>query len=73
MATQSKAARSKTVQSDIVLNDGTSIPQLGFGVWQVPPGDVEAVVGQALAAGYRSVDTAAAYHNEDGVGAALAT
>ena len=73
MATQSKAARSKTVQSDIVLNDGTSIPQLGFGVWQVPPGDVEAVVGQALAAGYRSVDTAAAYNNEDGVGAALAT
>jgi 2,5-diketo-D-gluconate reductase A len=59
-------------QPVIALNDGSSIPQLGFGVWQVPPGDAETVVRQAVAAGYRSIDTAAAYNNEDGVGAALA-
>jgi 2,5-diketo-D-gluconate reductase A len=59
-------------QPVIALNDGSSIPQLGFGVWQVPPGDVEGVVRQAVAAGYKSIDTAAAYNNEDGVGAALA-
>jgi len=57
----------------ITLNDGHAIPQLGFGVWQVP-GDVAAsVVGTAIAAGYRSIDTAAAYENEEGVGAAIAT
>jgi 2,5-diketo-D-gluconate reductase A len=59
-------------QPDLTLNDGRTIPQLGFGVWQVPPGDVEQVVSGAIAAGYRSIDTAAAYNNEDGVGAALA-
>lgn len=54
------------------LNDGHTIPQLGFGVWQVPNNVTEQVVGTAIAAGYRSIDTAAAYDNETGVGAAIA-
>jgi 2,5-diketo-D-gluconate reductase A len=48
------------------------IPQLGFGVWQVPDADVTDAVTTALEVGYRSIDTAAAYQNEDGVGRALA-
>src|SRR5262245_563555 len=47
------------------------IPQLGFGVFQVPPRETEVAVAQALAAGYRHIDTAAAYRNEGGVGEAL--
>ncbi len=58
---------------DIALNSGVAMPQLGFGVWQVPDADAETAVGQALRVGYRSVDTAAAYGNEGGVGRALAT
>jgi 2,5-diketo-D-gluconate reductase A len=53
------------------LNDGRDMPQLGLGVWRVGEGEAEAVVGQALAAGYRLVDTAAAYGNEEGVGRAV--
>jgi 2,5-diketo-D-gluconate reductase A len=56
----------------ISLHDGVEIPQLGFGVFQVPPEETQEVVEQALDAGYRHVDTAAAYRNEQGVGAALA-
>ncbi len=56
----------------VFLHDGTEIPQLGFGVFQVPPEDTQATVEEALAAGYRHIDTAAAYRNEAGVGAALA-
>jgi 2,5-diketo-D-gluconate reductase A len=55
----------------VSLNDGHEIPQLGFGVFQVPSGDTEAVVALALEAGYRHVDTAAAYRNEEGVGRAI--
>ncbi|MFD2416973.1 aldo/keto reductase [Amycolatopsis pigmentata] len=55
----------------IALNNGATIPQLGFGVFQVPEDDTAAVVGHALDAGYRSIDTAAAYQNETGVGEAL--
>ena len=55
----------------IRLNDGTAIPQLGFGVFQVPPEDVADVVSKALETGYRSIDTAAAYRNEAGVGQAI--
>lgn len=55
----------------LALNDGHSIPQLGFGVWQVPDDITATVVGEALAAGYRSIDTAAVYENEAGVGTAL--
>jgi 2,5-diketo-D-gluconate reductase A len=60
----------KTVPS-LRLNDGIAIPQLGFGVYQVPPADTQRAVELALAAGYRHIDTAAAYGNEREVGAAL--
>jgi 2,5-diketo-D-gluconate reductase A len=55
------------------LHDDIDIPRLGFGVSQVPPGETQAVVELALEAGYRHIDTAAAYGNEEGVGAALAS
>ncbi|MER6804005.1 MULTISPECIES: aldo/keto reductase [Streptomyces] len=48
------------------------MPQLGFGVWQVPDAEAETVVATALEAGYRSIDTAAAYDNEEGTGKAIA-
>jgi 2,5-diketo-D-gluconate reductase A len=57
---------------DVELHDGVAIPQLGFGVFQVPPAETQAAVEEALAVGYRHVDTAAAYRNEEGVGAAIA-
>jgi 2,5-diketo-D-gluconate reductase A len=57
----------------IELHDGVEIPQLGFGVFQVPPEETQAAVEEALEAGYRHVDTAAAYRNERGVGAAIAS
>ncbi|MCQ9163085.1 MULTISPECIES: aldo/keto reductase [unclassified Arthrobacter] len=56
----------------LALNNGVEIPQLGFGVFQIPPEETRVAVGEALAAGYRHIDTAAAYRNEAGVGAALA-
>ena len=56
----------------IPLNDGTSIPQFGLGVWQVPPADTERVASEALEVGYRHIDTAQMYGNEEGVGAAIA-
>jgi diketogulonate reductase-like aldo/keto reductase len=56
----------------LTLNDGVEIPQLGFGVFQVPPSDTATAVTQAFEAGYRHVDTAAAYGNEEGVGEAVA-
>ena len=55
----------------IALNDGTSIPQLGFGVFQVPPEDTAEVTAQALEVGYRHIDTAEMYQNEAGVGEAI--
>ncbi|HEY5053734.1 MAG TPA: aldo/keto reductase [Solirubrobacterales bacterium] len=55
----------------VKLHDGVEIPQLGFGVFQVPPDDTRGVVDEALEAGYRHIDTAAAYRNEAGVGAAI--
>lgn len=54
------------------LNDGNSIPQLGFGVFKVDPGETERIVTDALQAGYRHIDTAAIYGNEEGVGRAIA-
>jgi 2,5-diketo-D-gluconate reductase A len=56
----------------ITLNDGNSIPQVGLGVFQTPPDDTERAVSTAFEAGYRHIDTAAAYRNERGVGAAIA-
>jgi 2,5-diketo-D-gluconate reductase A len=55
------------------LAGDVEIPQLGFGVFQVPPADTAEVVTQALHAGYRHIDTAAAYGNEAGVGEAIHT
>ncbi|WP_326836907.1 aldo/keto reductase [Amycolatopsis rhabdoformis] len=54
------------------LNNGVEMPQLGFGVFQVPPAETKAAVKTALDAGYRSIDTATAYGNEAAVGEALA-
>ncbi|GIF98943.1 aldo/keto reductase [Catellatospora citrea] len=56
----------------ITLNNGVEMPILGFGVFQVPDGQTEQVVTDALAAGYRSIDTAASYGNEQAVGRAIA-
>ena len=56
----------------VTLNNGVQIPQLGFGVFQVPPEDTQRIVEDALEAGYRHIDTAAAYRNEAAVGAAIA-
>jgi 2,5-diketo-D-gluconate reductase A len=55
----------------ITLNDGNAIPQVGLGVWQTPPEDTERAVATALEAGYRHIDTAAAYGNEREVGEAV--
>ena len=57
---------------DITLNDGRTIPQLGFGVFQVPPAETQAAVETAIEIGYRHIDTAQMYGNEPGVGAAIA-
>lgn len=55
----------------IQLNDGTSIPQIGLGVWQVDQAVTAQVVGWAIDAGYRLIDTAEGYANEEGVGEAI--
>lgn len=56
----------------VSLNSGHPMPQLGFGVFQVPPDEVQQAVATAFEAGYRSIDTAAMYRNETGVGKAIA-
>jgi 2,5-diketo-D-gluconate reductase A len=55
----------------VKLNDGNHIPQLGYGVWQVSNDEAVAAVSEALKAGYRHIDTAAIYGNEEGVGKAI--
>lgn len=57
---------------NVTLNNGIEMPQLGFGVFQIPEKQTKQAVTRALAAGYRSIDTAAAYRNERGVGSAVA-
>jgi diketogulonate reductase-like aldo/keto reductase len=58
--------------NSLMLNtDGVQIPQLGFGVWQIPNDEAEQAVATALETGYRHVDTASAYGNEEGVGRAV--
>ncbi|MGV8882005.1 MAG: aldo/keto reductase [Rhodoglobus sp.] len=57
---------------EFALNDGTTIPQLGFGVFKVDPDETERIVSDALEVGYRHIDTAAVYGNEMGVGRAIA-
>ena len=56
----------------LTLHDGIEIPQLGFGVFQIPPEETQEKVEEALGVGYRHIDTAAAYGNEAAVGAAIA-
>ncbi|MFB7273331.1 aldo/keto reductase [Streptomyces sp. NPDC056244] len=56
----------------LTLNNGIEMPQLGFGVWQVPDAEAVKAVATALEAGYRSIDTAAIYGNEEGTGQAIA-
>jgi 2,5-diketo-D-gluconate reductase A len=57
---------------ELELSDGVAIPQLGFGVFQVPAAETQRAVEAALEVGYRHIDTAAIYRNEEGVGAAIA-
>ena len=56
----------------VTLNNGIKMPKLGYGVYQTPPEDTKRCVLDAIEVGYRSIDTAQAYNNEEGVGAALA-
>jgi len=58
---------------NLTLNDDTTIPQLGFGVFQVPPAETAETVTKALEVGYRHIDTAEMYQNEKGVGEAIAS
>lgn len=55
----------------VTLNNGVVMPQIGYGVYQVSPAECERCVSDALSVGYRMIDTAQAYHNEEGVGAAV--
>ena len=64
--------RAMSDQPTVTLNNGVRIPQLGFGVFKVPPAETTEAVTRALAAGYRHIDTAAMYGNEEGVGRAIA-
>ena len=57
----------------VTLNNGVQMPILGFGVFQIPPDQTEQAVTDALAAGYRHLDTAESYRNEEAVGRAIAT
>lgn len=56
----------------ITLRNGVEMPQIGYGVYQVDPAECERCVSDALKTGYRMIDTAQAYHNEEGVGVAIA-
>lgn len=55
----------------VTLNNGVVMPQIGYGVYQVNPAECERCVSNALSVGYRMIDTAQAYHNEEGVGDAV--
>lgn len=61
-----------SIVPDVALLDGTTIPQVGFGLWQVPPSEAEAATAEALRVGYRHIDSAAVYANEAEAAAALA-
>ena len=66
------AAISSACQQRIALNDGRTMPSFGLGVWQAPLGACKAAVLHALRCGYRHIDTAEVYGNEQDVGDALA-
>jgi len=55
----------------VILNNGVEMPIIGYGVYQVSPEECERCVSDALSVGYRMIDTAQAYHNEEGVGSAV--
>lgn len=59
------------METKIKLNNGVEMPQIGYGVYQVTPEECERCVSDALSVGYRMIDTAQAYHNEEGVGSAV--
>lgn len=59
------------IMQNVTLNNGVEMPIVGFGVYQIPPDETQSAVEAALAAGYRHLDTAAAYGNEEAVGAAI--
>lgn len=65
------AAPTSPLRATTAIAPGVDIPQLGLGVFQIPPEQVQGIVEEALEVGYRHIDTAAAYNNEAGVGAAL--
>lgn len=56
---------------EVRLNNGVMMPAVGFGVFQIPVNDTERIVSEALETGYRMIDTAQAYYNEEGVGRAI--
>ena len=62
-----------TIETELKLNDGNLLPQLGLGVWQIDPAKTSDAVLAALEANYRHIDTASAYGNEESVGAAIRT
>src|SRR4051794_1566600 len=69
---QFHASTENAIQIPLIqLNDGKAIPQIGFGVWQVPNHEATNAVLEAIKAGYRSIDTAQGYDNEEGVGTAI--
>lgn len=68
MSSQVPSAEAQTV---ISFHDGHTMPQIGLGVWQTPPDETAEVVKEAVKLGYRSVDTARLYKNEEGVGKGL--
>lgn len=55
----------------VALRDGNLMPQLGFGTWQIPADDCPRLVGEALRVGYRAIDTAQGFGNEEGIGRAI--
>lgn len=59
------------MKKTITLNNGVEMPMIGYGVWQIAPAECRHYVEEALRAGYRSIDTAQAYYNEEGVGEAI--
>ena len=61
-----------STQPHVTFHDGRSIPQVGLGVWQTPNEQAVTAVDTALKAGYRHIDTAAVYQNEEGVGQGIA-
>src|ERR1700690_1031159 len=67
-----KLSMTSQTQPTVALNDGAAMPQFGLGVFQTPPDETERIVRMAVDEGYRLVDTASMYRNEQGVGDALA-